>query len=347
MAARCERCDLLFYGDPLVQRDPEGEGGYCVLCKKYCVSSAALVDHLASQDHIAKVSSGLAAGVVTRIPGVLESAWQIVQPRNMARRLSGLLEILLTSTIKKIACSRIVNDAALNLFADRWPHDAPEPPQPGTEPHSEPWSAAASGVVIRECDEAAKGRGAFAARAIKCHAFVGVYLGEQLSQKEAFRRHDMWPSRSGPDEDACEELQETSNEELAELSERAARLSALTEGAPIGGDANRGKYLMELLPASVLYPEACTAYIDAEDPNRSSWARYINHAPTGTRECNLACMMDAPRGRVWFVATRDIAPGEELHFDYRGDQNRWGMRVKLWFEAQWRCLVSATPPGLG
>jgi len=64
------------------------------------------------------------------------------------------------------------------------------------------------------------------------------------------------------------------------------------------------------------------AYIDGEDPNRSSWCRYINHARTGTSGCNLAPKCDGLRALVWFEASRPIASGEELQFDY-GDGYRW------------------------
>ena len=54
---------------------------------------------------------------------------------------------------------------------------------------------------------------------------------------------------------------------------------------------------------------------------RSSWCRYINHAPAGT--CNLEINVDARRHLIWFVALRAIHVGEELHFNY-GKYYRWG-----------------------
>ncbi len=39
-------------------------------------------------------------------------------------------------------------------------------------------------------------------------------------------------------------------------------------------------------------------------------ARWINHA------CAPNCIADDSNGRVWLLALRDIAPGEELFFDY-------------------------------
>jgi hypothetical protein len=58
------------------------------------------------------------------------------------------------------------------------------------------------------------------------------------------------------------------------------------------------------------------AYVDAEDPKRSSWARYINHADAG--ECNATSNVDTANRLVWFHATRDILNGEEITFNYQG-----------------------------
>ena len=59
--------------------------------------------------------------------------------------------------------------------------------------------------------------------------------------------------------------------------------------------------------------------IDAEDPSRSTWCRYINHASEASAEVNLEVKVDMARKLIWFEALRDIAVGEELHFDY-GDE---------------------------
>jgi len=49
--------------------------------------------------------------------------------------------------------------------------------------------------------------------------------------------------------------------------------------------------------------------------------RYINHAPAHSTRCNLAPRVDFGRQLVWFEASRDIAVGEELSFDYGPDYN--------------------------
>ena len=58
------------------------------------------------------------------------------------------------------------------------------------------------------------------------------------------------------------------------------------------------------------------AYIDSEDPDLSSWVRYVNHESEARVGCNLRSRVDGRRRLVWFEASRDIAPGEELAYDY-------------------------------
>ena len=55
------------------------------------------------------------------------------------------------------------------------------------------------------------------------------------------------------------------------------------------------------------------SYVDGEDAARSSWTRYINHAPTGA-SANVAPF---GRGRpfIYFETVRDVEAGEELCFD--------------------------------
>lgn len=57
-----------------------------------------------------------------------------------------------------------------------------------------------------------------------------------------------------------------------------------------------------------------------------SWnpARRINHS------CAPNCETQNIRGRIWFIALRDIAPGEELNFDY-------GFGYSDWHEHPCRC----------
>jgi hypothetical protein len=189
--------------------------------------------------------------------------------------------------------------------------------------------------------------GIFAATALARGTVIGVYLGESLSQQAFATRHgpnaqlgehvwDCWP-HSVPPHDAAADLSDpivaaAAAATMAAALERVSRLGQLTDGAPIGGANNNGSYTFELLPTHASYPSERVAYLDAEDPNLSSWCRYINHAQSGSRQCNCVKRIDALRARVWFETSRDVACGEELHFDYWalardggyvGDAMRW------------------------
>jgi hypothetical protein len=56
---------------------------------------------------------------------------------------------------------------------------------------------------------------------------------------------------------------------------------------------------------------------DLDGRSRGNVARLINHA------CTPNCRVDVLRGRIWIVARRDIAAGEELTFDYGFKFNEW------------------------
>jgi SET domain-containing protein len=53
--------------------------------------------------------------------------------------------------------------------------------------------------------------------------------------------------------------------------------------------------------------------VDAQ--NSTHFSRYFNHA----EDANMMCMLDPASQRADFFATRDIAAGEELVFDYGAD----------------------------
>ena len=85
----------------------------------------------------------------------------------------------------------------------------------------------------------------------------------------------------------------------------------------MGCAANHGGYVFALLPDvhSQHFPGRA-AFVDAEDPNLSSWPRYVNHAKSAKYECNLEPKVDTVRCVVWLQARREVEPGEELCFDY-------------------------------
>ena len=97
---------------------------------------------------------------------------------------------------------------------------------------------------------------------------------------------------------------------------------------PVHGEDNGSSYCFSLLPEAVTaalgssFLPRHAAYIDGEDPERSSWGRFVNHCAESTVGCNLAPRVDGLRRLVWFEARRPIADGEELCFDY-GDYYRW------------------------
>lgn len=60
---------------------------------------------------------------------------------------------------------------------------------------------------------------------------------------------------------------------------------------------------------------------DLDGRSRSNIARLINHA------CAPNCRAKVQRGRIWIVARRDIAAGEELTFDYGFKLSDWRHHV--------------------
>jgi len=63
-------------------------------------------------------------------------------------------------------------------------------------------------------------------------------------------------------------------------------------------------------------------YVDAEDEYESSWTRFLNHASRPHDNVSPKSIHESYDGRgprVWFVARRDIEPGDEICFDYGDD----------------------------
>ena len=185
------------------------------------------------------------------------------------------------------------------------------------------FGAASRGVAIRACDDARKGMGAFAVLHIPACAVVGIYMGERLTARQHALRHG-WRLE--------QVVANPTKQELLELKAREERLGALTSGVPISscgvGARNGSAYCFSLFAeelkaalGSAMLPKH-VAYIDGEDPNLSSWCRYVNHAPDGSVTCNLVPRVNALSCLVWLEATRDIEAGEELAFSY-GDVYKW------------------------
>jgi uncharacterized protein len=56
---------------------------------------------------------------------------------------------------------------------------------------------------------------------------------------------------------------------------------------------------------------------DLDGRSRGNVARLINHS------CAANCRVEVLRGRIWIIARRDIAAGEELTFDYGFKFSEW------------------------
>jgi SET domain len=147
---------------------------------------------------------------------------------------------------------------------------------------------------IMECDfveiataEGAKGLGAFATRPIKLGDYIGQYFGEILSLQEVNARYF---GKAIP----------STNDQRWRAS-RNARCQGLT-----------GHYVFEMKSGD---------FVDAEDGDRSSWCRFMNHAEEDTRECNVKAFDKLTIGGdlllyPQFFAMRDIQKGEELCYFY-------------------------------
>lgn len=191
----------------------------------------------------------------------------------------------------------------------------------------------ARGVEVRTVDPSI-GQGVFATRPLRHGELVGVYIGERLTFNSWWTRHGaardaaggligvklLFPEATTPTGAAASHGSSAAAlRDRAAAVERHARLEALKEGSrPLGGANNGGAYVFKLPPGCQEGVDGEPIYcIDAEDPNRSTWCRYLNHAPSDDREnCNVEVQIDA-RGGVWFVVSADcIQPGAELRFDY-------------------------------
>jgi hypothetical protein len=155
-------------------------------------------------------------------------------------------------------------------------------------------TALADGVLIKPSK--GRGLGVFAALPIPSGAWFGEYRGELMTSVEVENRY--W------------EYRDPSVEDKQWLESRKRRNQTIT-----------GEYIFDI---------GDDLYIDGEDIEKSSWCRYLNHASAeddekyGTNRCN-AESRDIPQAwngdtmtppRMFFVALRDIAVGEEICFDY-------------------------------
>ena len=161
-------------------------------------------------------------------------------------------------------------------------------------------TAAKAGIEIKDTGQ--YGFGAFAGNQIKEGDCPGDYEGDVLTARDVSARYNGDPHGVA-----------TLKDTMWFKARQDKKVSTT------------GEYLFAISSSLGAEPDI---FIDAEDPWRSNWCRFINHAPEP--ECNLRCRSLAAdmhgNPRIWFVALRDIEAGEELLYDY-GD-NYWGELYK-------------------
>ena len=139
-----------------------------------------------------------------------------------------------------------------------------------------------AGVEVKVSE--GKGFGAFALRVFEKDCIVGDYIGEELTQREKDARY----------------LKKDPNwKDKIWLTARKAR------GVTVTGD-----YIFQVDD---------DLYVDAEDYATANWCRYVNHDSDPNMRVKSLAYAFGGKPRVWFVANRDIQPGEELCFDYGDD----------------------------
>ena len=172
-------------------------------------------------------------------------------------------------------------DAGGDKHNDKWPADEPRaPPRDSAEALDPdgPWGTKACGVTIKKCKSRRKGHGAFATRAFRQGEVVGVYWGELITRRQFAIRHGWWGYGEWLDPET-----DLTTAERAAAERRSERLGALTWGAPVKGAKNGGVYCFQLWDEdddeeetneeTVLLQRKRPAYVDGEDPTRSSWCR--------------------------------------------------------------------------
>ena len=133
---------------------------------------------------------------------------------------------------------------------------------------------------------------------------MGEYQGEVLSEEMKDRRY--LPSLSDSQ----------TEEDKRWITSRMERGQTLT-GCYLYGIALPTHYNTDV---NGPHPER-RIYVDAEDEYKSSWTRFLNHAAPPADNVIPKSIHESYDGqpRVWFVARRDIAAGEEICFDYGDD----------------------------
>ena len=99
-------------------------------------------------------------------------------------------------------------------------------------------------------------------------------------------------------------------------------LRTIPEGATVGRYEGvvikRQEYMDGELSSDYVFDlgENVPFMLDAQDPTRSNWCRFMNH---NVRRANVEACMSDTGCFVYFEAARDISPGEELRYSYIGE----------------------------
>lgn len=146
-----------------------------------------------------------------------------------------------------------------------------------------------------------KGLGVICLKSISIGEVVGEYKGEVLSQEVKDRRYLPSLKDQQTDED---------RKWIQSRRERGQTLSGCyLYGVSVPPKREKSS------------STETTIYIDAEDEYTSLWTRFLNHAPLPFGNVHPKSIHESYDGkpRVWFVANRNIAVGEEICFDYGDD----------------------------
>ena len=202
-------------------------------------------------------------------------------------------EVINVETLSLIIDGRIIHDYLIPINGAKTSSEYGKTTPPNNIPFAHQ-TALADGVLIQPSE--GRGLGVFAALPIPSGAWFGEYCGELMTKEQVETRY--WEYRDPNEED----------QQWAESRRR--RNQTMT-----------GEYIFDVRD---------DIYIDGEDIERSSWCRYLNHASVeddeknGWNRCN-AESRNIPQTwngdtlippKMFFVASRDIAIGEEIYFDY-------------------------------
>ena len=153
-------------------------------------------------------------------------------------------------------------------------------------------------LEIKNAQMPQMGLGVFAKKKLKKGVVLGKYIGEVLT---TFKFHKRYPE---PPIYAWLKNTETKRfkKELSVWKKNKRQGTPPLPCAPIQYPENRSGYY-------IVYQGK--RHIDAEDPEKSNWTRFINHKPF-SKKANT-CFTS---GNINIKTSRDIEPGEELYINY-------------------------------